>query len=60
MNLSPRVREILAGYEGETPGTKANLARILMAGRVRPVGALHLRHKEKPSPRVTGERVAVV
>ncbi len=34
MNLSPRVREILAGYEGETPGTKANLARILMAGRL--------------------------
>lgn len=34
MNLTPRVREILNGYEGETPGTKANLARILMTGRL--------------------------
>ena len=34
MKLSRRVREILDGYEGETPGTKANLARILMAGRL--------------------------
>ena len=32
MKLSPRVREILDRYEGETAGTKANLARILMAG----------------------------
>lgn len=34
MKLTRRVREILDGYEGETPGTKANLARILMAGRL--------------------------
>ncbi len=34
MKLSRRVREILSWYEGETPGTKANLARILMAGRL--------------------------
>lgn len=34
MKLSRRVREILDWYEGETPGTKANLARILMAGRL--------------------------
>ncbi|MDD3030015.1 MAG: class I fructose-bisphosphate aldolase [Alphaproteobacteria bacterium] len=34
MDLSPRVREILGWYEGENPGTKANLARILMAGRL--------------------------
>ncbi len=34
MKLSRRVRDILSWYEGETPGTKANLARILMAGRL--------------------------
>jgi class I fructose-bisphosphate aldolase len=34
MNLTPRVRDILAGYEGETPGTKENLARILMHGKL--------------------------
>src|ERR1700689_2538405 len=33
MKLTRRVREILDWYEGETPGTKANLARMLMAGR---------------------------
>lgn len=40
MNLSPRVREILANYEGETAGTKANLARILMAGRLSGTGKM--------------------
>lgn len=34
MKLTRRVRDILDGYEGETPGTKANLARMLMAGRL--------------------------
>src|SRR6201997_1130065 len=34
MKLSRRVREILDQYEGETPGTKANLARMLMAGKL--------------------------
>lgn len=34
MKLTRRVSEILSWYEGETPGTKANLARILMAGRL--------------------------
>ena len=34
MKLSRRVREILDLYEGETSGTKANLARMLMAGRL--------------------------
>ncbi|MDR3451115.1 MAG: class I fructose-bisphosphate aldolase [Alphaproteobacteria bacterium] len=34
MKLSRRVREILSWYEGETPGTKANLARMLTAGRL--------------------------
>ncbi len=34
MSLTRRVREILDNYEGETPGTKANLARMLMAGKL--------------------------
>jgi len=38
MKLSRRVREILSWYEGETPGTKANLARILMAGKLSGTG----------------------
>ncbi|NTU76774.1 MAG: class I fructose-bisphosphate aldolase [Alphaproteobacteria bacterium] len=40
MKLTRRVREILDGYEGETPGTKANLARILMAGRLGGTGKM--------------------
>jgi class I fructose-bisphosphate aldolase len=40
MKLSRRVREILDNYEGETPGTKANLARILMAGRLGGTGRM--------------------
>ncbi|MCP4327758.1 MAG: class I fructose-bisphosphate aldolase [Alphaproteobacteria bacterium] len=34
MKISPRVRKILTGYESDCPGTKANLARILMHGRL--------------------------
>lgn len=34
MRLTRRVKEILSWYEGENPGTKANLARILMHGRL--------------------------
>jgi class I fructose-bisphosphate aldolase len=40
MKLTRRVREILAGYEGETPGTKTNLARMLMAGRLGGTGRM--------------------
>ncbi len=40
MGLTRRVREILDGYEGENPRTKANLARILMAGRLGGTGKL--------------------
>ncbi len=40
MKLTRRVREILDGYEGETPGTKASLARMLMAGRLGGSGRL--------------------
>ena len=40
MKLSRRVREILSWYEGEPPGTKANLARMLMAGRLGGTGRM--------------------
>jgi class I fructose-bisphosphate aldolase len=40
MKLSRRVREILDNYEGETSGTKANLARMLMAGRLGGTGRM--------------------
>lgn len=34
MKITRRVKQILSGYESETPGVKANLARILMHGRL--------------------------
>ena len=34
MRVTRKVREILSWYESDTPGTKANLARILMNGRL--------------------------
>ena len=34
MTVSRRVRKILSWYESDTPGTKGNLARILMHGRL--------------------------
>lgn len=34
MNLTPKVKEILSWYESDNPGTKANLARILMQGKL--------------------------
>lgn len=40
MKVTRRVREILDNYEGETPGTKANLARMLMAGRLGGTGRM--------------------
>src|SRR5580704_10306337 len=40
MKLSRRVREILDGYEGESAGTKANLARMLMTGRLGGTGRM--------------------
>ncbi len=40
MKLSPRVSEILAGYEGENDKTKANLARMLMTGRLGGTGRM--------------------
>jgi class I fructose-bisphosphate aldolase len=40
MEITPRVRKILANYESDNPGTKANLARILMHGRLGGTGKL--------------------
>ena len=34
MKITRRVKQMLSWYEGETPGVKANLARILMHGRL--------------------------
>src|ERR1700674_4043658 len=38
MPMSEQVKKILDGYESDNPGTKANLARILMQGRLAGTG----------------------
>ncbi len=38
--LSRRVKEILSWYESDSPGTKANIARMLMQGRLGGTGRL--------------------
>src|SRR3954466_13099656 len=40
MKITRRVKEILANYESDNPGTKANLARILMHGKLGGSGKL--------------------
>ena len=40
MMLTPKVREILSWYESDNPGTKANLARILMTGKLGGTGRM--------------------
>ena len=40
MKISRKVRDILACYESDNPGTKANLARILMAGKLGGTGKM--------------------
>jgi len=40
MKVTQRVRKILANYESDCPGTKTNLARILMHGRLAGTGKL--------------------
>lgn len=40
MKITQRVRKILSYYESDNPGTKANLARILMHGRLGGSGRL--------------------
>src|SRR5882757_3188746 len=34
MSITPQVKKILDNYESDNPGSKANLARILMQGRL--------------------------
>ena len=40
MQVTERVKTILDGYESDNPGTKANLARILMQGKLAGTGKL--------------------
>jgi fructose-bisphosphate aldolase, class I len=40
MKVTQRVRKILANYESDTPGTKANLCRLLMHGRLGGTGKM--------------------
>src|SRR5919112_4976478 len=40
VKITRRVKEILANYESDNPGTKGNLARILMEGRLGGTGKL--------------------
>lgn len=40
MNITPKVKEILGWYEADNPGTKTNLARILMNGKLGGTGKL--------------------
>ncbi len=40
MRTTQKIRAILANYESDTPGTKANLVRILMEGKLRGTGKL--------------------
>ena len=40
MSMTPQVKEILSWYESDNPGTKANLARILMQGKLGGTGKM--------------------
>ena len=40
MRITPKVKEILSWYESETPGTKTNLVRLLMEGKLSGTGKL--------------------
>jgi class I fructose-bisphosphate aldolase len=40
MKVTQRVKKILSAYESDTPGTKANLCRILMHGRLGGTGKM--------------------
>ena len=40
MNVTPEVRRILRNYESDNPGTKSNLVRLLMEGKLRGTGRL--------------------
>src|SRR6202044_2490006 len=40
MHITEQVKKILSHYESDNPGTKTNLARILMAGKLGGTGKL--------------------
>ena len=40
MTITPTVQSILRNYEGETPGVKANLVRMLMQCRLAGTGKM--------------------
>ena len=40
MNLTPQVKKILSHYESDNPGTKANLAKFLMSGKLAGTGKM--------------------
>ena len=40
MNITPTVKKILDNYESDNPGTKANLCRMLMQGRLAGTGKM--------------------
>ena len=40
MTITPTVQSILRNYEGESPGVKANLVRMLMQGRLAGTGKM--------------------
>ena len=40
MKISPKVKKILSHYESDCPGTKVNLARLLMQGRLGGTGKM--------------------
>ena len=40
MQMTPQVRKILSWYESDNPGTKGNIARILMQGKLAGTGKL--------------------
>ncbi len=37
--ITPRVKEILRNYEGNSPGVLANIVRLLMHGRLAGMGS---------------------
>ncbi len=40
MRVTPKIKEILSWYEGDNPGVKGNLARLMMQGRLAGTGKL--------------------
>ncbi|MEK9645451.1 MAG: fructose-bisphosphate aldolase, partial [Alphaproteobacteria bacterium] len=40
MRISQKVKKILSCYESDNPGTKANIARILMHGKLGGTGKM--------------------